>query len=154
MSTLSQIGICGNINTQLTRTDAKNSSQILQRLKTGLLTTKIMKFQVTDQIMRLSINLTDYNDAKVINMTNVGIWMSVRSNQTLSLTAEDFALSYPRNKFLEATFWIIGVLLIAFTLLVVVKKCCSPIDEQSDYKNLFVGEDEVTRTISSKAAAP
>ena len=80
--------------------------------------------------------------------------MSLRSNQTLNLTSSDFSVSYPRNAFLEATFWIIGVLLVAFTLLVVVKKSCSPIDEQSDYKNVFVGEDEATRTISSKAIAP
>ena len=88
-------------------------------------------------MLTLKINLTDYNDAKVINQTNLGIWMSIRSNQTLYLTADDFSLSYPRNKFLEATFWVVGVLLVFFILLVVSKKFCSTVDDQSEYKNLF-----------------
>jgi len=73
MSSLSQIGICGNINTLQTKSETSNQSFLLQRLTTGLLTTKILKFNVTDPALRLKINLTDYNDAKVINQTNVGI---------------------------------------------------------------------------------
>ena len=73
MSSLSEIGICGNANTYLTKTGSSGQSQLLQRLTTGLLTTKILKYTVTDNILRMKINLTDYNDAKVINQTNVGI---------------------------------------------------------------------------------
>ncbi len=103
----------------------------------------------------MKLNLTNYDDKKILNITNVMVYMSPRSDIGLEITNDNFSIVKPSDSFLEVSFWICGVLIVCVLLYLITKQWCSGVVEEDDYKNVFQGEDnEGLSSNSSKKKGP
>ena len=137
--------ICSNSNTYFLRTADSAEVKLMFMSRPNSVPNSddqvVVKKMTLLNDLNLLMDFTDYNQQKLLNATTVNIWMSPRSIKELSLTSDDFDVMMPRDSFLEISFWVCGVIIVIICLLVLTKMWCKGVDEEEEYKNLFLGED-------------